>query len=345
MKRLLIFLAALILIYSSGIYEVNAQIMGEGMMGRGAMGGKETGERAWLGVFIQNITPEITESLGLNDVDGVIVSDVSKGGPADAAGIKREDVIKGINGKEVKIVDDLLSIIRETSPEDIVAVDISRRGKMASVKVKLGRLKESMGEEMMAPEMGGQGMMEQGMTSPQYMGEMMGQMMGQMMQGMMRGMMQGMRGGIEGMMHGMGGMMGRMGEDLREGSAGCPDFHGGMKGDYGRYGMGYHKETFLTRTLIDRLQLTSEQIDKMGGIDKIYRKESIRLYSEIKIAEIDLDDLLKKDDEQMSEIEKKVKEIEAKKTELHLNRIKAFNWLKGIITKEQKDRLKNMGCF
>src|SRR5206468_12508851 len=63
--------------------------------------------RGWLGVLIQKVTPEIAESLGLNDSSGALVADVLKDGPAKEAGIQVGDVIVDVNGAVVKDSADL----------------------------------------------------------------------------------------------------------------------------------------------------------------------------------------------------------------------------------------------
>ncbi|HYL57792.1 MAG TPA: DegQ family serine endoprotease [Candidatus Acidoferrales bacterium] len=57
--------------------------------------------RGWLGVFIQNVTPELAESLGLTDAHGALVAEVLKDGPAKAAGVKRGDVIVAFDNQPI----------------------------------------------------------------------------------------------------------------------------------------------------------------------------------------------------------------------------------------------------
>jgi len=65
-----------------------------------------SGASAAYGLTVQNLTPEIAESLGINiDVQGVLVSGVEPGSPADDAGLRRGDVIVEVNRKPVKDVD------------------------------------------------------------------------------------------------------------------------------------------------------------------------------------------------------------------------------------------------
>ena len=72
-------------------------------------------QRGWLGVRIQEVTPEIAESLGLKESDGVLISMVNPGEPAEKAGIKAGDVILKFNGKKIKNVRDLQRIVAEAA--------------------------------------------------------------------------------------------------------------------------------------------------------------------------------------------------------------------------------------
>jgi serine protease Do len=58
--------------------------------------------RGWLGVEIQDMTDRYAEALSLGEVKGAIVRTVTEGGPAQASGIKRSDIIVAVNGEEVK---------------------------------------------------------------------------------------------------------------------------------------------------------------------------------------------------------------------------------------------------
>ena len=72
---------------------------------------KDTGEvaRGWLGVAIQEVTPEIARAVGLDEPKGAMVSAVYAGDPADKAGVKKGDVILEINSQAV---DDPRSLTR-----------------------------------------------------------------------------------------------------------------------------------------------------------------------------------------------------------------------------------------
>jgi len=56
--------------------------------------------RGWLGVSIQDLTPELAEYYGVQDGKGALVGQIFKGDPADKAGIKANDIIREINGRK-----------------------------------------------------------------------------------------------------------------------------------------------------------------------------------------------------------------------------------------------------
>jgi len=92
--------------------------------------------------MIQKITPDLKEKLGLKDESGALVADVTAGGPAEEAGIKRGDVIVSFNGEDIKEMHDLPYIVASTPVGKKVTVDIIRKGKKKSLLVKTGELKE-----------------------------------------------------------------------------------------------------------------------------------------------------------------------------------------------------------
>ncbi len=106
--------------------------------------------RGWLGVRIQTVTEDLAEGLGLKKPRGALVADVTKGGPADKAGLRPRDVIVEFNGMKVEKMRDLPRIVAETPVGAEVTVRILRDGKPMDVKVTLGRLEKA--EEMRKAE-------------------------------------------------------------------------------------------------------------------------------------------------------------------------------------------------
>ena len=99
--------------------------------------------RGWLGVFIQEVTEDIADSLGLDEAKGALVASVTETGPADEAGLQAGDVIIRFDGKDVSKSRDLPRIVAETPVEAEVKVDVVRDGKVKTVTVTLGELEQA----------------------------------------------------------------------------------------------------------------------------------------------------------------------------------------------------------
>ncbi|MHA6288286.1 Do family serine endopeptidase [Maricaulis sp. CAU 1757] len=101
---------------------------------------RENGEvsRGWLGVSIQNVTDDIAEAMGLEEVEGAIVSSIVSGGPADRAGFEREDVVLEVNGEAVEGSRDLTRRIGNISAGEEVRFTILRDGRERTLRAELG---------------------------------------------------------------------------------------------------------------------------------------------------------------------------------------------------------------
>jgi serine protease Do len=98
--------------------------------------------RGWLGVMIQQVTPEISEKFSLEKDQGALVSQVTPGGPADKAGIERGDVIVSFSGKTIEEMRELPYIVATTPVGKRVSVDVIRRGEKKSLEIEVGQLNE-----------------------------------------------------------------------------------------------------------------------------------------------------------------------------------------------------------
>jgi serine protease Do len=96
--------------------------------------------RGWLGVYIQKLTPEAAENLGISGRHGALVSDVTSGGPAEKAGIRSGDVIVGFNGKEIKDEHELPHAVASTKPGKTANVRMLREGKEMTVTVTIAEM-------------------------------------------------------------------------------------------------------------------------------------------------------------------------------------------------------------
>jgi serine protease Do len=92
--------------------------------------------RGWLGVRTRDIDQEYQEGLGIDQ--GALVESVSKGSPADKAGVKRMDVIVGIDGKPVKNTSELVDLIASRREGNAVKLEVVRNGRRQAVLVTLG---------------------------------------------------------------------------------------------------------------------------------------------------------------------------------------------------------------
>lgn len=94
--------------------------------------------RAWLGVYIQDLLPGMEARFGVKAGQGVLVSDVVAGGPADEAGLKPGDVIVAVDGRAVGTTNELQLEIMYRSVGETAIVDVVRDGKSISIPVVLG---------------------------------------------------------------------------------------------------------------------------------------------------------------------------------------------------------------
>ncbi|SCW85131.1 serine protease Do [Ancylobacter rudongensis] len=105
---------------------------------------KEFGEtrRGWIGVRIQQVTPEIAESLSLDRARGALIGSVNEDGPAAKGGLKAGDVVVSFDGKEVRDMRALPIIVADTPVDKEVDVVVIRKGQQETLKLVVGRLDE-----------------------------------------------------------------------------------------------------------------------------------------------------------------------------------------------------------
>src|SRR6202140_4551468 len=96
--------------------------------------------RAYLGIMVQDITPGISKAMGLKDMKGVLVGDVSPSGPASRSGVQRGDVILELNGKPMEDSRELRMTISMMDPTATVKLKLLRNGSPTDVSVKLGEM-------------------------------------------------------------------------------------------------------------------------------------------------------------------------------------------------------------
>jgi len=95
-------------------------------------------ERGWLGVSIQDLTPELAKSFGVDTQKGALVAEVAKGGPGEKAGIKRGDIIISYQGKEVRNAGSLRNDVANTPIGREVKLTVWREGKKQEFGATIG---------------------------------------------------------------------------------------------------------------------------------------------------------------------------------------------------------------
>ncbi len=96
--------------------------------------------RGWLGVKIQQVTPDIAESLGLKEPAGAMIASADENGPAAAAKIQGGDIVLKFNGQDVKEMRFLPRLVAETAIGKQVPVTVWRDGKERTLQVTVGEL-------------------------------------------------------------------------------------------------------------------------------------------------------------------------------------------------------------
>ena len=99
-------------------------------------------KRGWLGVQIQDLTPEFSESLGYDSTEGAFVASVSPESPAAKSNIQAGDIIIEFDGKKISSFKDLPKVVAETPIGNEVKVSVWRNGGLIEIIVKIDELDE-----------------------------------------------------------------------------------------------------------------------------------------------------------------------------------------------------------
>jgi len=94
--------------------------------------------RGWLGVVIQDLTPELAAGFGVKEDAGVLVAEVMKDGPAAGGGLKSGDVVVSFAGSAIRDVPDLQKRVAAVEPGRPTPLIVMRDGKSVSLTVKIG---------------------------------------------------------------------------------------------------------------------------------------------------------------------------------------------------------------
>jgi serine protease Do len=100
-------------------------------------------ERGWLGVTIRDLTPELAKSVHAETLKGSLIVDVVKGGPAEKAGMKKDDVLVFYRGKEIPDSSALRNEVAQTPIGTEAKITVLRNGKKEDLTVRIGSLEEA----------------------------------------------------------------------------------------------------------------------------------------------------------------------------------------------------------
>src|SRR5215510_2620188 len=104
--------------------------------------------RGWMGVAIQEVTPDLANAFGLQKPHGALVAKVLTGGPADRGGIKVGDVITEYDGQQVKEANDFPLMVARTPVNREVQVKVVREGKNVPFRVTVREMPEAPEEKI-----------------------------------------------------------------------------------------------------------------------------------------------------------------------------------------------------
>lgn len=100
-------------------------------------------ERGWLGIYIQQMTEDIAESLELGSTEGALVANVIEDSPAQRSGLRPGDVVMKYDGQLVKRTRDLPRLVSATKPNSTVDIEIWRNGERLDLQVNISASNET----------------------------------------------------------------------------------------------------------------------------------------------------------------------------------------------------------
>jgi serine protease Do len=107
-----------------------------------ALESKGVMSRGWLGVGVQEVTPELAKTFKLDRPAGALIREVFAESPADKAGLKAGDVVVSVNGRDVQTYNQLARFIAVVSPNETASLVVLREGKEKKVSVRVGERAE-----------------------------------------------------------------------------------------------------------------------------------------------------------------------------------------------------------
>ena len=100
-------------------------------------------KRGWIGVKIQEVTPEIAESMALPEARGALIASLTPEGPAAKAGIKQGDIVLRFNNQDISEMRGLPRIVADAPIGKAVPITVLRHGKKVEMSIVTGQLEKA----------------------------------------------------------------------------------------------------------------------------------------------------------------------------------------------------------
>jgi serine protease Do len=110
--------------------------------------------RGWLGIVVQELTPSLARGLGVPEIPGLLISDVTVGGPAERAGLRQDDVLIRYQNMPIESTGHFRNLVAQSIPGSRLPVSIYREGHELNLEIIIGErshvqsFEESMGHEV-----------------------------------------------------------------------------------------------------------------------------------------------------------------------------------------------------
>ena len=102
--------------------------------------------RGWLGIAIQEVTKELSESFGMKNTNGALVAGIEKGAPAEKGGLQPGDVITKFDSKLIETSSDLPKAVGNTKPGKTVIAEVFRKGSIKTLNLTVGEMPSDQSE-------------------------------------------------------------------------------------------------------------------------------------------------------------------------------------------------------
>jgi Do/DeqQ family serine protease len=116
--------------------------------------------RGWLGLTVQDLTPDLAKALGVSLTEGAVVVEVAEGSPAEKAGLKPRDIITSINGRAMRTSSEVRNELGLTPVGERVEIRVLREGKPLTLTARIGEVGGPGGGGVAVPQLAGARLVE-----------------------------------------------------------------------------------------------------------------------------------------------------------------------------------------